>query len=227
MFKLLIADKDIERAEQIADNLNKCGFSTSFIKDSKVPLKKYFKRHNPDALLIVQSFSERKMLSLINQSKKNSVPVVFVYEKDSPCPRLIKVLSDVVLEVEKINDFCRGYVGFLEEKLSLVKHEETSDKGICYGMFYADTVKNIIYYGKKRLDLTPTEFQIMLLLIMARGSVVSKAEMMKQIWGMPTLHTNSLSVHLQKLKKRLSSVTKKYRIITVRGKGVKLEKVDS
>ncbi|MCX7831477.1 MAG: winged helix-turn-helix domain-containing protein [Actinobacteria bacterium] len=225
MFKLLIADKELERAENFAENLNRHGFSAAAIKDKTSPLKKYIKRHSPDALLILHSFSEKKTLSLISQSKKNNVPVIFICKKDSCCPRLIKVLADTILEVSDYSEFNPTYASILEEKINIIKHEDAAEKGICYGMFYADTVKNIIYYGKKRLDLTPTEFQIMLLLIMAKGEVVGKNEIMKQIWGTASLNTNSLSVHIQKLKKSLSAYTKKYVISTIRGKGYKLDKV--
>lgn len=226
MYRLLIADKDKDRAENLAAILCRNGFSASVIKDGSASLKKYVKRHRPDALIIIHSFSEKKTLALISQSKKSNLPVMFVCKKDTCCPRLIKVLSDAVFEVGEYEDFCLHYLGMLEEKLNQIKHNGSFEKGICYGMFYADTVKNIIYFGNKRLELTPTEFQIMTILILARGEVVSKSEIMKQIWGTSTLNTNSLSVHLQRLKKRLNSITKNYRITTVRGKGIKLEKIE-
>lgn len=226
MFRLLIADKELRRAEEFVKNLNKHGFSAAAVKDKSAPLKKYIKRHNPDAFVIFHSFSEKKTLSLISQSKKNNVPVIFVCRKDSCCPRLIKVLADTILEVSDYSEFNPTYASILEEKINVIKHEDSAEKGIYYGMFYADTVKNIIYYGKKRLDLTPTEFQIMLLLIMAKGELVERTEIMKQIWGTASLNTNSLSVHIQRLKKSLSSYTSKYVISTVRGKGYKLDKIN-
>lgn len=227
MFKLLIADKSQERAEKIARDLNKCGFSAATIKENKISLRKYIKRHEPDALLIINSFSEKKTLSLISQSKKDGVPVIFILEESSTCPRLIKVLADTIIEVKDFDNLCRAYAGILEEKLNLLNHGTHGDRGIYYGMFYIDTDKNIVYYGKKKLELTPTEFQIMLILIMNKGKLVEKKEILKQIWGTCNLKTNTLSVHLQRIKKSLSKVTRKYRIVTVRGKGYKLEKVSS
>lgn len=225
MFKVLLADKDVDRAERLADELNKCGFSAAVVEPKSKSLKPYIKRHQPDALVIIYSFSEKKILSFINQAKKSNVLTVVTVSKGSLCSRLIKVLADDVIEVEDYKNFCRGYLNIIEEKLSYLKHENSNDKCVSYGMFFADTEKNIVYYGKKRLNLTPTEFQIMVLLILNGGNLVSKSEIMKQIWGTPILKSNSLNVHLQRLRKEIRKVTKNYLIETVKGKGYRLVKL--
>jgi DNA-binding response OmpR family regulator len=225
VFKVLLADKNVDRAEKLADELNKCGFSAAVIEPSSKSIKPYIKRHEPDALVIIHSFSEKKILSLINQAKKNDVLTVVTVSRESLCSRLIKVLADEVIEVEDYSNFCKGYLNIIEEKLSYLKHENSKDKCVSYGMFFADTEKNIVYYGKKRLNLTPTEFQLMVLLILNGGNLVSKNEIMKQIWGTPVLKSNSLNVHLQRLRNEIRKVTKKYLIETVKGKGYRLVKL--
>lgn len=225
VFKVLLADKDEERAERLAEELNRCGFSAASVSPSAKSLKPYFKRHKPDALVIVHSFSEKKTLSLINQAKKNGVLAVITVSKESLCSRLVKVLADEVIEVEDYANFCKGYLNIIEEKLSYLKHENSDMKGITYGMFFADTEKNIVYYGKKRINLTPTEFQIMVLLIMHGGSMVSKNELMKQIWGTPVLRSNSINVHIQKLRREIKKFTNRYTIETIKGKGYRLVKI--
>jgi len=225
LFKILIADKDLIRAQQIAEGLGRCGFNAAAVKETTGSLKKFIKRHEPDALLLIHSFSEKKILSIIDQARKSGLSIILVAKKDDCVKRLISVLVDGVLEVSSFDNFCQAYGSFLEEKLSILKHEISGKRGISYGMFYADIEKNAIYYGKKRLELTPTEFRIFLVLIMAKGEVVSKTEMLKQIWGIPILNTNTLSVHIQRLRKQLAQLTRKYRIETVRGKGYRLTKI--
>lgn|GEM_PF-4814230 len=225
MFRILVADKDLTRAHQIADNLSRCGFNAAGVKENSGSLKKFIKRHQPDILLLIYSYSEKKILTLIDQARKNNLPVLLVVRKGDCVKRLITVLVDGIIEVPDFDNFCKAYAGVIEEKLNLLRHEKAGEKGVSFGMFYADLEKNAIYYGKKKLDLTPTEFQIMLLLIMGRGEMVSKTEILKQIWGIPVLNTNTLSVHIQRLRKQLAAITKKYCIETVRGKGYRLTKV--
>lgn len=224
MFKVLIADKNEERGESIAEELNRCGFSAAYLPPGFTSIRRYVKRHDPDAILIIYSFKEKKLLSLIDQAKKMNILSLVILEQNECCSRLVKTLADSIVEVKSFDGLCKNYAVLIEEQLSHIKHASNLSKGVSYGSFYVDLDKNIIYYGKKRLNLTPTEFQILFLLVMAKGQIVTKQEIMKQIWGISTLNTNALNVHIQKLKKNLSKEAKRYEIQTIRGKGYALAK---
>lgn len=79
-------------------------------------------------------------------------------------------------------------------------------------------------YGRK-ISLTPTEFSILLLLAQNRGRVIGSEQIFETVWGEPFLESNNtVMVHMQKLRKKLSDTEKHKKFIqTVWGVGYKIE----
>ncbi|MDL2253733.1 response regulator transcription factor [Ruminococcaceae bacterium OttesenSCG-928-I18] len=79
-------------------------------------------------------------------------------------------------------------------------------------------------YGKP-VDLTPTEFSILLLLCQNRGRVIGSEEIFEAVWREKYLDSNNtVMVHIQKLRKKLGDTAKRKKYIqTVWGVGYKIE----
>lgn len=222
--KILIADEDEKRAEQLAQSFNRNGCSAACISPAKNSIRRYLKRHTPDAVILVYNLSEKKLLTYLNQAKKEEAVVISAIPRDSEVSRLIKILSDMVIDLDELNALEASFVAIIEEKVNSLQRTSEKRHGYRFGLFFADVEKGVVLFRNKRMDLTPTEYQIFLLLIMAGGKLVTHAELMKQIWGTVNLSTRSLSVHLNNLRKKVRAVSKKYDIETVRGKGYRLVK---
>jgi len=79
-------------------------------------------------------------------------------------------------------------------------------------------------YGKD-VDLTPTEYAILLLLAKNCGKVISSEVIFESVWGEKYLDSNNtVMVHIQKLRKKLDDTDKKKKFIqTMWGVGYKIE----
>ena len=79
-------------------------------------------------------------------------------------------------------------------------------------------------YGKEVL-LTPTEFSILLLLCQNKGKVISSERIFETVWGEKYFDgSNTVMVHMQKLRKKLGDTKKRKDYIqTVWGVGYKIE----
>lgn len=78
----------------------------------------------------------------------------------------------------------------------------------------------------RRLELTPTEFNILWLLCENRGRVVGSEELFERVWGEKYFDSNNtVMVHIRRLREKLGEPPRKPRIIkTVWGVGYKIEK---
>jgi DNA-binding response OmpR family regulator len=77
----------------------------------------------------------------------------------------------------------------------------------------------------RTIDLTPREFELLSVLVEARGGLVSRQDFLDRVWnveGDPT--TNFLQVHVSRLRRKLRS-SAALRIETVAGKGYRLVEV--
>lgn len=72
------------------------------------------------------------------------------------------------------------------------------------------------------VDLTPREFEILLVLVQGQERTVSRKELLRRVWNMNfEPGTNFIQVHVSRLRTKLGPI-KGFRIETVRGQGYRL-----
>ena len=78
---------------------------------------------------------------------------------------------------------------------------------------------------EKEVDLTPTEFEILLYLANNRGKVISSEELFEKVWKEKYLdNNNTVMVHIRRIREKLKEDTKNPKYIkTVWGVGYKIE----
>jgi DNA-binding response OmpR family regulator len=86
-----------------------------------------------------------------------------------------------------------------------------------------DTAKKVFRQGIE-ISLTPREYQILYKLIHKPGEIVSKAELIKEIWGNTfDANTNTIEVYINFLRNKLDKPFNKNTIKTKVGFGYYLE----
>lgn len=73
--------------------------------------------------------------------------------------------------------------------------------------------------GEHDLDLTRTEFDLLVTLTKNAGRVLSKAQLLSQVWGYEDYDPNLVEVHVSSLRKKLEVEDKPRLLHTVRGVG--------
>lgn len=93
---------------------------------------------------------------------------------------------------------------------------------IDYGPLSIDIDHRLVKLNNQEVVLTNKEFDILLLLVEAKGKVVSRKEILKDIWKSDAaLETRTIDMHVQSLRKKLSDREGKL-ITTVFGVGYKI-----
>lgn len=70
-----------------------------------------------------------------------------------------------------------------------------------------NTGDNTFTYGEEKISLSKNEFRILLILMKNKGNVVSREKLMEQLWETDSfVDENTLSVNVNRLRKRLDAV---------------------
>ncbi|MDB4913886.1 MAG: ArsR family transcriptional regulator [Gemmatimonadetes bacterium] len=95
-----------------------------------------------------------------------------------------------------------------------------SDK-IQIGTLVIDCAAHFVYVDQEPVDLTPTEFKLLLMLAERRGRVQGRAHLLQSVWeAAPDIQTRTVDMHVQRLRAKLGSAGDL--IETVRGFGYRI-----
>ena len=114
----------------------------------------------------------------------------------------------------KIMAVLRRAYAFTEEKKDVIEH-----RGAAY-----NAADSTITINGEKIDLTKNENRIMSALLTAKGSIVSRNTLMQQLWDDDCfVDENTLSVNMNRLRKKLEAAGLPDFIVTKKGQGYIIE----
>lgn len=90
---------------------------------------------------------------------------------------------------------------YLHFKVGMAK--ACKQKGYAFGGFRLDCDKKMLYRGEAEISLPPKVIETLTVLVENHGAIVSKAELMEQVWADSVVEESNLSQHLYLLRKTL------------------------
>jgi Response regulators consisting of a CheY-like receiver domain and a winged-helix DNA-binding domain len=102
--------------------------------------------------------------------------------------------------------------------------DDRADSSVTVGLLRLDPRTREATLGEARLDLSPREFDLLHYLASRPGEVVTKRELLTEVWQVPYGGADkTVDVHLSWLRRKLGETAQQPRYLqTVRGVGVKL-----
>ena len=88
----------------------------------------------------------------------------------------------------------------------------------------SSSTRTVVRAGES-VELTPKEFDLLVALLGRRGAVISRQELLKEVWGYGNadINTRTVDVHLSELRRKLEDDPANPRyILTVRKAGYRL-----
>jgi DNA-binding response OmpR family regulator len=94
-----------------------------------------------------------------------------------------------------------------------------------FGAVEINPASRTVTRGDQPVALSPKEFDLLLMLVRRRGAVVSRIELLKQVWGYSAdVMTRTVDIHIAELRRKLEDDPSKPRhILTVWKAGYRLE----
>jgi two-component system phosphate regulon response regulator PhoB len=92
---------------------------------------------------------------------------------------------------------------------------------LVFGPLHIDRAEHRVQVEGREVDLTPTEYKLLLLLAERRGRVQDRAHLLETVWeAAPDIQTRTVDMHVQRLRAKLGAAGEM--IETVRGFGYRL-----
>ena len=219
MQTILIAEDEVDIRQLVSFNLERVSFNTLSAGDGKEALETAQSKI-PDLIILdlmlpaMDGFKVFKELKLDSRTK--DIPVIMLTAKAQ--------LDDVIAGLEMGAD---DYVTkpfspkelVLRVKALLRRIKTTSHNTIVNsGKIRLDKNTLDCFIDDEKIDLTPTEFKLLLLLIERVGNTQNRNDLLREVWGYrDTANSRTLDTHMKRLREKLGELS--HCIETIRGVG--------
>ena len=217
--KILVVDDEPDALELVAYNLKQAGFGVVTAKDGAEALEKV-KSAGPDLIVLDVMLPEMDGFGLCRVFKNAPVtagiPIIMLTAKAAEIDRVLglelgaddyltKPFSprELVLRVKKLLDRAQG---------------STADQQYRFNKLTVDVARHIVTVERKKIELTATEFKLLVYLIEGRGAVRTREQMLKEVWNYEKyVDTRTVDTHMRRLRDKLGPAAEY--IETTRGVG--------
>ena len=109
---------------------------------------------------------------------------------------------------------------FLARVRALLRRKKDSISELSFGQLRIDVVAHKVFAGNREIILSPKEFAILHYLLRNKGRVVSRTQILENVWGYDyNPLTNVVDVHIKTLREKLGQFIQGDIIRSVRGVG--------
>ncbi|HFU4458791.1 TPA: response regulator transcription factor [Streptococcus suis] len=219
MQKILLVEDDKTISQLVAKNLINWGYQVQEVKDFQTVLDQ-IRDFQPHLILLDIGLPFSNGYYWCQEIRKTSrVPIMFLSSHDQPMDIVMAInmgADDYVTKpfemtvlLAKIQGLLRRTYDFVGEQ-SLLWFEEVS----------LDLKTMQVSYGQAVAELTRNEFQILRVLFEHGKEVVSREELMRELWNSDIfVDDNTLSVNIARLRKKLAELGLPDLIATKKGVG--------
>jgi DNA-binding response OmpR family regulator len=217
LVRILLLEDDQETAEALVKGLAQEGYDVSAARDVEAARRSIDAAPFDAAVLdvMVPGGSGYDVLALL-RSREPRVPVLMLTARGA--------VEDRVAGLDQgADDYLVKPFSFAELAArirALARRAQPEASRLALGALELDLLRRIAQVGDARLDLTQTEFSLLAALLRAGGDVVSRRDLLREVWGLRfDPGTNVVDVHVNRLRRKLEDAGLAAVIRTVRGQG--------
>jgi len=183
MSKLLLIDDDQSLSELLAAYLTNQGYRVQAKGDGKVGLKNLF-QDSPDLVILDVTMPQRdgwETLELIREVSE--VPVIMLTARDEEAD----ILRGFSLGADDYVTKPFSFAQLTARIQAVLARAKRADSAGLDELVQGDILVNLrtdqVWRGDERVNLTPTEFKLLVTLMRRAGEVVSPEELVREVWG--------------------------------------------
>ena len=218
--KILVVDDEPEAVELLEFNLKQAGFEVIAAADGAEALRKA-RSVLPSLIVLDLMLPEIDGLEVCKMLRRDPatarIPIIMLTAKAAEIDRIIglelgaddyitKPFSprELVLRVRKVLQ--RGDASAVENET------------LKFGELLIDPPRHLVKWRGKHIELTATEFKLLLILAQRRGRVQSREQLLRDVWAYDNLiDTRTVDTHIRRLRDKLGLAAR--HLDTVRGVG--------
>ena len=224
--KILVVEDDKSISDLITLHLKKNNFEYLVVHNGEDALS-HLDNFMPDFIILdwmIPGLSGLEVLRRIrNKQEYKNLPILMLTAKNSEQDKIISFESGLDDYITK---------PFLPSELiarvkAILKRTSQSNQdqdNLIFNEIKINTVQKKAYRGDRRLNLGPTEFNILFFLLKNKQRVFSREQILNKIWpNQVNVELRTVDVHIRRLRKELNQNEEKDIIRTVRSAGYSLD----
>jgi len=218
--RILVVDDDPKLREYVAAGLVESGTECSTASDGESALALLGNdQRSFDLILLDVMLPAKTGWELLNDLRERGqeTPVIFVTARDTVEERVkgLKLgADDYVIKPFAFSELL-ARIEVVIRRRRMLPPIEVRDLRLDLG-------KRAAYRSDHRIDLSPREFDLLLGLVRAEGRTLSRADLLRDVWGFEREpETNLVDVHIGRLRRKLDRYGTAL-IETVRGSGYRI-----
>lgn len=219
--KILLVDDEIRMRILLSDFLKAEGYDVIEASNGKEAIEKFYNSHNIGLIILDVMMPEMDGWQVCSEIRSVSdVPILFLTAMSS--------------ETDEVKGFKCGADEFIKKPFSpsvlvlrvnaLFKRIYGNHDILTKGLLKIDSDKNIIWEDGLLIELSQTEYKLLMCLIQNEHKVLSRAQILDNVWGFQYHGTDrTVDTHMNRLRLKLKKSS--HYIITIRGTGYMFEVV--
>ncbi|MGE7919106.1 response regulator transcription factor [Viridibacillus sp. NPDC093762] len=222
-FNIMIVEDEQKIAQMVEENLIKWGYDVFSVKDFQKVEEEYLSVKPHLVLLDINLPYYDGFYWCEKIRKYSNVPIVFVSSRNEKMDVMMainmggddfiqKPFSMDIL-VTKINAIVRRTYTYLSPSLDVLKHNDLT----------LNLKNSTVKFGEQESELTKNEFKILTVLFENKNEIISRDALMRALWEDESfIDDNTLTVNINRLRRKLTDMGVKDYIQTKKGQGYML-----
>jgi len=224
--KILLVEDETEIGELIKNGLEKEGFVLDYCQDGDSGMEHAMTR-SYDAIVLDVMLPGRSGLEILKvvRAGHNNVPIIIITARGETEDR-----------IEGLDLGADDYLPkpfFVEELIARLRaiwrrSSETGMSVLSVGSLSANLMKREVVRLGVQIEMTPKEFSLLAFLMRAPGRVLTRTQILEQVWG---YHfdpgTNLVDVYIRRLRSKIDIEGEVPLIETLRGVGYRMQDPDN
>lgn len=225
---ILIIEDEEHIVELIKFNLENNGYKVSFATDGQKGLE-LIESEQPDLVLLDLMLPKVDGIDICNRIKNNKnlkeIPIIMLTAKSGETDKIIGLeigADDYITKPFSVRELLARI------KVVLRRYQATKNTNLEGSLTVDDLVIDIDKHEVSRdgqsFELTLKEFELLRILALNKGRVLSRTYLLDEIWGYDYFgETRTVDVHIRHLRSKIEEGSGKKYIETVRGVGYKIK----
>lgn len=224
MASILVVEDEETLAESLRYNLKREGYEVTVIGDGRSAVESY-RLKRVDLVVLDLMLPGLGGLDVLRQMRALSeVPVVVVTAKDAEADVVAGLelgADDYVTKPFSMRELISRIRGILRRASRLPAPTDTLV--FAGGPVELDVDRHEVRVNGELVDFRPKEFELLEALLMRKGRLVLRQNLLEEIWGVPFFgDPKTLDVHIRRLREKIEETPRSPEwIVTVRGLGYK------
>jgi two-component system response regulator VicR len=227
--KILIVDDEPPIIDVLSYNLKQANYQVVVARDGKQALEQA-RREEPDLVILDLMLPHLDGLEVCKiLRRERDVPIIMLTARDAEVDRVVGLelgADDYVVKPFSVRELLARVKNVLRR--AQPQPVENPSEAIRVGELTVDAARREARLGPVALELTALEFELLDCLARHAGQVLSREQLLEQVWGYD-YHGDLRVVDavVKRLRRKLRQAAPKAEIIaTVRGVGYKLRSTD-